>query len=90
MCVCVDGWLTTPVDYILFIQADVDLNINPNEVRDARYVSPTELKDMFKQPGLIFTPWFKLICETMLFEWWSQLGSSSLDKYKGETAIRRM
>lgn len=90
VCWCPDTLLTTPVDYILFIQADVDLNINPNEVRDARYVSPTELKDMFKQSGLIFTPWFKLICDTMLFEWWSQLGSSSLDKYKGETGIRRM
>lgn len=78
------------VDYILFIQADVDLNINPNEVGDATYVSPDELKAMFQKPGLIFTPWFKLICETMLFEWWSQLGSASLDKYKGETGIRRM
>ena len=35
---CVEGLLTIPVDYILFIQAKVDLNINPNEVRDARYV----------------------------------------------------
>ena len=78
------------VDYILFIQADVDLKINPNEVRDARYVSADELKVMFEEPGLIFTPWFKLICNSMLFEWWSQLGSPSLDKYKGETGIRRM
>lgn len=57
------------------------MNINPNEVRDARYVSADELKVMFEQPGLIFTPWFKLICNSMLFEWWSQLGSPSLDKY---------
>jgi len=39
------------VDYIIIIQAKVDLEVNPNEVRDTRYVSPQELKDMFEQPG---------------------------------------
>src|SRR5271167_3154859 len=39
------------VDYIIVIVADVDLDVNPNEVRDTRYVSPEELKDMFKQKG---------------------------------------
>lgn len=86
-------WLTKRsllVDYILFIQADVDLEPNLNEVRDTRYVSADELKEMFKQTDLKFTPWFKLICDSMLFEWWSHLGSPSLDQYKGETQIRRM
>lgn len=78
------------VDYILFIQADVDLNVNPNEVRDTKYVSAQELKQMFTQPGLKFTPWFKLICNSMLFEWWSYFGTADLDKYKGEKEIRRM
>jgi len=40
------------VDYIIVIIADVDLDVNPNEVRDSRYVSPDELKEMFKQPGM--------------------------------------
>jgi len=40
------------VDYIIIIIADVDLDVNPNEVRDTRYVSPEELKAMFKQPGM--------------------------------------
>ena len=39
------------MDYILVITAQVDLDINPNEVRDTKYVSPEELKEMFKQPG---------------------------------------
>lgn len=39
------------VDYIIVILADVDLDVNPNEVRDTRYVSPEELKDMLKQTG---------------------------------------
>jgi isopentenyl-diphosphate Delta-isomerase len=39
------------VDYILIIIAKVDLDVNPNEVRDTKFVSPEELKEMFKQPG---------------------------------------
>lgn len=35
------------VDYILFCTLDVDLDINPNEVSDARYVSKAELEGMF-------------------------------------------
>lgn len=82
--------LSAAVDYILFIQADVDLNVNPNEVRDTKYVTADELKEMFRQPDLKFTPWFKLICETMLFEWWHHFGTSTFDKFKGEKQIRRM
>jgi isopentenyl-diphosphate delta-isomerase len=78
-----------PVDYILFIKADVDLEENPNEVQATKYITEDELKTMFKDGSLLFTPWFKLICQSMLFEWWGSL-DQGLDKYKGETAIRRM
>lgn len=76
------------VDYILFIQADVDLNVNPNEAKDTRYVTPEELKAMFKDKSLKFTPWFKLICETMLFGWWEKLGD--LGTSMNEKIIHRM
>jgi isopentenyl-diphosphate delta-isomerase len=81
--------LTVLVDYILFIRADVDLNVNPNEVQDTRYVSQSDLKAMFKDKSLKFTPWFKLICQSMLFEWWDHL-DSGIEKYTGEKEIRRM
>jgi isopentenyl-diphosphate delta-isomerase len=85
-----DGkWGEHEIDYILFIKADVDLNINPNEVQATKYVSADELKEMFKDDSLKFTPWFKLICNSMLFEWWQHL-NGGLEKYKGETEIRRM
>lgn len=77
------------VDYILFIKADVDLDINPNEVKNSLYVSAEDLKTMFKDESLKFTPWFKLICQSMLFEWWENL-DQGLEKYKGEKQIRRM
>ncbi|ETS82969.1 Isopentenyl-diphosphate Delta-isomerase [Pestalotiopsis fici W106-1] len=85
-----DGkWGEHEIDYILFIKANVDLNINKNEVQDTKYVSPEELKTLFADPKLKFTPWFKLICESMLFEWWSHL-DSGIDAYTNEQEIRRM
>ncbi|TGZ77836.1 isopentenyl-diphosphate delta3-delta2-isomerase [Ascodesmis nigricans] len=84
-----DGkWGEHEIDYILFIQADVTLDINPNEVRDSQYVTANELKEMFKDENLVFTPWFKLICEKMLFEWWANF--DNLEPYKNEQGIRRM
>ena len=77
------------VDYILFIKADVDLEPNLNEVRDTTYVSAPKLKEMFEDPKLKFTPWFKLICNSLLFEWWEHL-DSGLEKYENEQQIRRM
>lgn len=77
------------VDYILFIKANVDLNPSPNEVQATQYVSPEKLKAQFEDPSLKFTPWFKLICNSMLFEWWENL-DSGLEKYMNEQEIRRM
>jgi isopentenyl-diphosphate Delta-isomerase len=84
------------VDYILIIIADVDLDVNPNEAKDTRYVSPEELKEMFEQPGtmflkallttgLQFTPWFRLICQKFLFEWWKSL--ENLEKFSKEREV---
>ena len=40
-----DGlWGEHEIDYILFIVAQVDLNVNPNEVCEVKWVSMDELK----------------------------------------------
>ena len=62
---------------------------NPNEVQDTRYVSQAELKRMFEDKNGKFTPWFRLICESMLYEWWNHL-DSGLEKHLHEKDIRRM
>ena len=77
------------MDYILFIKADVDHIANPNEVQDTRYVSQEDLMEMFTKQQLKFTPWFKLICQSMLFEWWDNI-DDGLDRYCNESEIRRM
>ena len=87
-----DGkWGEHEIDYILFIKptVPVELNVNPNEVQAAKYVSESDLKAMFNDSKLKFTPWFKLICQSMLFEWWEHL-DQGLDKYLDEKEIRRM
>ncbi|KAK3187392.1 isopentenyl-diphosphate delta-isomerase idi1 [Lecanicillium sp. MT-2017a] len=85
-----DGkWGEHEIDYILFIKANVDLNPSPNEVQATQYVSPEELKKQFDDPSLKFTPWFKLICNSMLFEWWANL-DTGLEKFMNEQEIRRM
>jgi isopentenyldiphosphate isomerase len=40
------------VDYILFFTGDVDVTMNPNEIRDYKYVSKDELQAMFDAPGV--------------------------------------
>lgn len=63
--------------------------MNPNEAQATQYVTPEALKKQFDDPKLKFTPWFKLICNSMLFEWWSHL-DSGLEAYENEQQIRRM
>lgn len=73
-----DGmWGEHEIDYILFATKDVTLDIQPNEVKDARYVSKEELEAMFKDPAHKFTPWFKLIARDLLFPWWDQMMEKS-------------
>lgn len=94
-----DGqWGEHEIDYILFIEADVSTDINRNEVKDTRWVGPDELRGMFrdveaqsgKDKALKYTPWFRLICEGMLFEWWERLVEGRLGDVVGEKEIRRM
>ena len=94
-----DGkWGEHEIDYILFIEADVTLDINKNEVQDTRWVSPDELRQMFKDvetktgidKALKYTPWFRLICEGLLFNWWEALETGTLRQFTDDKEIRRM
>ncbi|QFZ29700.1 putative isopentenyl-diphosphate Delta-isomerase [Clavispora lusitaniae] len=72
-------WGEHEIDYILILKTSnsITIDANYNEVRDFKYVSKQELKDMFNDETLVFTPWFKLICETSLFKWWDNLDNLS-------------
>lgn len=67
-------WGEHEIDYILIIKApNAHVSPNPNEVRDITYVSQQELREMFADSSLKFTPWFRLICDSLLFKWWDEL-----------------
>ncbi|OLL22636.1 Isopentenyl-diphosphate Delta-isomerase [Neolecta irregularis DAH-3] len=85
-------WGEHEIDYILFIQKDVRLDINLNEVSETRYVTQEQLKEMLKDPMLSHTPWFKLIYETFLYKWWNELGSNikNIQVLKDLETIHRM
>lgn len=81
-------WGEHEIDYILILKTrnDITVEANYNEVKDYKYVSQDELKQMFDDQSLVFTPWFKLICQTFLFNWWGNL--DNLDAFKDDTIHR--
>jgi isopentenyldiphosphate isomerase len=48
-----DVELLLPVDYILFLTADVTVTANANEIRDHKYVDKAELQAMFENEGVM-------------------------------------
>ena len=69
-------WAENEVDHVLFIKKDVELNLNKEEVNDARYFDRKELDEFMvnaKEDGLKITPWFNYIYKTFLGDWWEQL-----------------
>ncbi|QSL66352.1 hypothetical protein MERGE_000730 [Pneumocystis wakefieldiae] len=80
-------WGENEIDYILFIQANVDLNLNTNEVETARYVRQIDLREMLTSKDFKFTPWFQLICRSFMFFWWDNLNDLSAIKNQ-HTIIR--
>ncbi|XP_017560535.1 isopentenyl-diphosphate Delta-isomerase 1 [Pygocentrus nattereri] len=87
-----DGvWGEHEIDYILFMQKDVELQPDPNEVKSHRYVSKEELKELLekaKRSEVLITPWFSLIADTFLFKWWDNL--QNLKQFMDHDRIHRM
>lgn len=70
-------WGEHEIDYILFIQKDVKMKINKEEVSDYKYVTFDELKSMMQpDSGLLWSPWFRIIVENFLVHWWKDLNKT--------------
>ena len=82
-------WGEHEVDYILFLQSqrDVPVDANPDEVSDYKYVSIDELRDMLKDPTLIWSPWFRGMLDRGIFDWWADLEGSLAGKYTNEEVV---
>ena len=68
------SWGEHEMDYILFMRQSVDLHVNAEEVCDHKYVDQEELREMMEfTSGLKWTPWFRIIAQNFLFDWWRDL-----------------
>ncbi|OCT75524.1 hypothetical protein XELAEV_18030705mg [Xenopus laevis] len=87
-----DGiWGEHEIDYILFVQKDVALDPDPNEIQTHCYVSKEDLKQLLEKAKggeVKITPWFQLIADTFLFKWWDNL--QNLEKFEDHDKIHRM
>merc|ERR1712013_965262 len=80
-------WCEHELDYVIFVQGEVDLSaVNEDEVSETLYVSMDEMKEFRKNENVLFTPWFKYICDNFLYKWWEAL--DSLDDVK-DSSIQR-
>jgi isopentenyl-diphosphate delta-isomerase type 1 len=69
-------WGEHEVDYVLFLQnkgEQPEIRPNEDEVAEYKYVSIDELKLMFDEPELEWSPWFRGIMDLGGFEWWQDL-----------------
>ena len=67
-------WIEREIDHCLVIHADVEVNPNPNEVGEIRWVSKEQLEDMLiaDDSENIIAPWFRCIAaRIMTDDWWT-------------------
>ena len=71
-------WVEHELDHILFARAPPNMEVspNPNEISEVQWVTEDELNKWLSekpQDGRIIAPWFRLIAENILPEWWGNL-----------------
>ena len=78
-----DRWVEFELDHILFVRADIGIDINPNEIDEIRWVDQEELEDLVNGSpanGEVIAPWFLHIKALFLDNWWSNL--DDMDQFK--------
>lgn len=66
------NWGEHEIDYLIFVQKDVTVKPNPDEVSEIRWLPRSEIEDFVKST-IPLTPWFRLIYEYKLLHWWDNL-----------------
>ena len=91
-------WGEHEMDYVLFCKSKQEdlirggLQINTEEVDAMRWVTPQELKDMMSEDkGLRWSPWFRIIVEKFLWNWWENIDDIfETDKFVGDASIHKV
>uniref|UniRef100_U5EZ74 isopentenyl-diphosphate Delta-isomerase n=1 Tax=Corethrella appendiculata TaxID=1370023 RepID=U5EZ74_9DIPT len=80
-------WGEHEIDYILFLQKDVDIKPNQSEVSEIRYIKRDQLDSEISKLNAPLTPWFNLILKHRLKLWWDNL--HRLKKFENLNEIQR-
>ncbi|WOG96397.1 hypothetical protein DCAR_0415732 [Daucus carota subsp. sativus] len=91
-----DGkWGEHELDYLLFIVRDVKVNPNPDEVADIKYVNQDQLRELLRkadagEEGLKLSPWFRLIVDNFLFNFWDHVQKGTLKEVADMETIHKL
>nr|AHN91472.1 isopentenyl diphosphate isomerase [Dendrobium officinale] len=91
-----DGkWGEHELDYLLFIVRDVEVNPNPEEVADVMYVDKDKLKELLRKADagedrIKLSPWFRLVVDNFLMEWWDHVEKGTLQEAANMKAIHKL
>jgi isopentenyl-diphosphate delta-isomerase len=73
-------WAEYELDYILFAKKhsdEIEFDANPNEISHTEYVTRDNILDFLEAEVSTgtseITPWFNMILQTKLFDWWDHL-----------------
>jgi len=85
-----DGqWGEHEIDYILFLQKNVDVKPNAGEVSEVRWIKNADLTQEIAKLDAPLTPWFRLILTSgRLKMWWDNL--DRLKKFEDYNTIHRL
>ena len=74
-------WIERELDHILVIQAEVEVNHNPNEVSEVMWVNQDQLEMMLleeREAEEAIAPWFRCIAARVMNpKWWAAIGNTS-------------
>lgn len=77
------------IDYILFLQKDLEVNPNAGEVNEVLWLKRESLDKQIASLKYPLTPWFKLIYESgKLSTWWNNL--DRLNKFEDYSKIHKL
>ena len=76
-----EDWIEREIDHCLVIHADVDVNPNPNEVSEVKWVSQADLEEMLVSDDSenVIAPWFRCIAARIMDDDWWRPGCVSAD-----------
>tara|TARA_B100000287_G_scaffold248710_1_gene233825 strand:- start:745 stop:2475 length:1731 start_codon:yes stop_codon:yes gene_type:complete len=76
-----EDWIEREIDHCLVIHTDVDVNPNPNEVSEIKWVSQEELEEMLVSDDSenVIAPWFRCIAARIMDDDWWRPGCVSAD-----------